>query len=521
MNSADYRESLRRHSPRVFVDGARIDSVVDAPALQPGINALGLTYDFALRDELAPIMRAVQASSGKTVNRMLHVDQSSADLLNKLEAVRVLCQETGCAQRYLAHDAFSALAESTARIDADHGTRYGERFTAYLHDFQDKDLSVGIAMTDAKGDRSKRPHEQANADSYVHIVERTPRASSSRGPKAIVTGAPYVHEFLVMPCRNMSEADAAFAVCCAVPCDADGVTDRRAAGRDGRARRRRCSRTSTASRPGSSSSTASSSPGSASSSPASGSIRRKLTYSYATHHRHTCIAARAGFGDLLIGAGALMCEANGFDPGQETHLREQMVQLITIVEGFYACGVAASVYASADSLSKTVTPDPVFANIGKLLLANQIYEMHRIAHYVSGGLIVTLPGPDEDHNPETSAQLADVLRANPAVPYDKRIEAARLIEDLTASYQGGWYSVISLHGGGSPEAMKQEIWRNYPVGNKVELVERLLERNVLAEPGRKIGAVRQPGKCCDAGCTPPSPTTMVALPGRRPGETST
>ena len=198
-----------------------------------------------------------------------------------------------------------------------------------------------------------------------------------------------------------------------------------------------------------------------------------------------------------------------------------MVQLITIVEGFYACGVAASVYASADSLSKTVTPDPVFANIGKLLLANQIYEMHRIAHYVSGGLIVTLPGPDEDHNPETSAQLADVLRANPAVPYDKRIEAARLIEDLTASYQGGWYSVISLHGGGSPEAMKQEIWRNYPVGNKVELVERLLERNVLAEPGRKIGAVRQPGKCCDAGCTPPSPTTMVALPGRRPGETST
>ena len=86
-------------------------------------------------------MRAVQASSGKTVNRMLHVDQSSADLLNKLEAVRVLCQETGCAQRYLAHDAFSALAQSTARIDADKGTRYGERFTAYLHDFQDKDLA--------------------------------------------------------------------------------------------------------------------------------------------------------------------------------------------------------------------------------------------------------------------------------------------------------------------------------------------------------------------------------------------
>jgi 4-hydroxybutyryl-CoA dehydratase/vinylacetyl-CoA-Delta-isomerase len=76
-------------------------------------------------------------------------------------------------------------------------------------------------------------------------------------------------------------------------------------------------------------------------------------------------------------------------------------------------------------------PEPVFANIGKLLLATQIYDMHRLAHEVSGGLIVALPGPDEDHNPATAATLAEVLRANPDVPYDKRIEVARFIEDLT------------------------------------------------------------------------------------------
>ena len=92
-------------------------------------------------------------------------------------------------------------------------------------------------MTDAKGDRSKRPHEQANVDSYVHIVERSSRGIVISGTKAIVTGAPYVHEFLVMPCRNMSEADADFAVCCAVPCDVDGLTivapPGRPAGREG------------------------------------------------------------------------------------------------------------------------------------------------------------------------------------------------------------------------------------------------------------------------------------------------
>jgi len=154
MTAAEYRESLRRYRPRVFVDGARVESVVDAPALQPGINALGVSYDYALRDELAPLMRAVQGTSGATVNRMLHIDQSSGDLLNKLEAVRVLCQETGCAQRYLAHDAFNALYQATALIDAEEGTAYRERFVAYLHDAQARDLAIGIAMTDAKGDRS-------------------------------------------------------------------------------------------------------------------------------------------------------------------------------------------------------------------------------------------------------------------------------------------------------------------------------------------------------------------------------
>jgi 4-hydroxybutyryl-CoA dehydratase/vinylacetyl-CoA-Delta-isomerase len=144
--------------------------------------------------------------------------------------------------------------------------------------------------------------------------------------------------------------------------------------------------------------------------------------------------------------------------------------------------------------------------------------MHRLAHEVSGGLIVALPGPDEDHNPATAATLAEVLRANPSVPYDKRIEVARFIEDLTASYQGGWYSVISLHGGGSPAAMKQEIWRQYPVGDKVDLVERLLDRGVLithdtsGDGARAITRNRQPGRCCDMGCSAPGQAVMVPLP---------
>jgi 4-hydroxybutyryl-CoA dehydratase/vinylacetyl-CoA-Delta-isomerase len=389
---------------------------------------------------------------------------------------------------------------------------------------QDQDLTLGIAMTDAKGDRSLRPHAQTNVDSYLHIVARNAKGIVISGTKAIVTGAPYMHELLVMPCRNMGREDADFAVCCAVPVDAPGITIvARPAGRPGEQVEHGAPLFSR--KYGQSTGVVLFDqvfvPWDSVFYAGEWEHSGHLTYSYATHHRHTCIGARAGFGDLLIGAGALMCEANGFDPGRESHLREQMVELITITESFFACGVAASVYGKADEHSKTFMPDPVFANIGKLLLATKIYDMHRIAHYVSGGLIVTLPGPDEDHNPATAAKLSEVLRANPDVPYEQRIETARFIEDLTAGYQGGWYSVISLHGGGSPAAMKQEIYRNYPIGSKVELVERLLERGIGADgspaaaphdPKRAITQNRQPGKCCDTGCTTPGQPVMVDLP---------
>ena len=137
MSGAEYRESLRRYRPSVFVDGRRIDSVADEPALRPGVNAIALTYDYALHPDHQRLMTAVEHSSGRTVNRMSHIDRSSGDLLNKLEAVRLLCQETGCARRYLTHDALNAIGQVSARIDDARGTtEHSARFLNYLHRVQ-------------------------------------------------------------------------------------------------------------------------------------------------------------------------------------------------------------------------------------------------------------------------------------------------------------------------------------------------------------------------------------------------
>jgi 4-hydroxybutyryl-CoA dehydratase/vinylacetyl-CoA-Delta-isomerase len=130
--------------------------------------------------------------------------------------------------------------------------------------------------------------------------------------------------------------------------------------------------------------------------------------------------------------------------------------------------------------------------------------MQRLAHYVSGGLVVALPGPDEDHNPATAASLAAVLAGRADIIAAQRLEVARLTEDLTASYSAGWYSLISLHGGGSPEAMKREIYRRYPLEDKATLVAQLLDRGVAGATKRD-----QPGRCCVTGCqVPEAPTTQ-------------
>jgi len=508
MSALEYLESIRRLSPRIFLDGA--PAKADDPRLMPGINAIGVTYDMALDPSLTPLMRATQHTSGREINRMLHLDRTPQDLINKLEAVRLMCREAGCAQRYLCHDAFNALYQTTHAMAADLGGEAHQRFVDWMHWMQDQDLTCAIAMTDGKGDRSKRPFAQANPDSYVRIKQRRADGVVLSGVKAIVTGAPAVHEFLVMPCRNMSEQDAEYAVCCAVPVDAEGITIvARPAGRAGNKAAK-----------------FSASYGQSTAvvifedvlvpwervfMAGEWQFSQMLVSTYATHHRHSCIGARAGFGDLLIGAGVMMCRANGLAPEETPHLRDRLVELIKIVEGFYACGAAASVYGFADP-SGVFQPDGMFSNVGKLLMANQIYDMHRLAHEVSGGLVVTLPGPDEDHNPATAAKLSDLLQGSADVPYAVRRDVARLLEDLTASDEAGWYSVISLHGGGSPEAMKREIWRYYPVAERVEIVEKLMQRGALAGPDGQISRDKQPGRCCPVGCQVPETPKLAYDP---------
>ena len=89
---------------------------------------------------------------------------------------------------------------------------------------QRKNLLVAAGMTDPKGDRSKRPHQQRDPDMFLHVTKRTPSGIYVKGAKAHMTGGWNQHWICVMPTMNLTEADRDYAVVAAIPGDADGIT---------------------------------------------------------------------------------------------------------------------------------------------------------------------------------------------------------------------------------------------------------------------------------------------------------
>jgi aromatic ring hydroxylase len=222
--SQEYIDSLAGMKHNVWMNGQKVERPWEHPQIVPGINIVCLTYEWPQQPEHQELLCATSHLTGERVNRFTHIHQSQEDLQKKVEMTRLYCRETGCIQRCMGVDALNALSVITHYCDNLFGTQYYPRLTEYIRYFQENDLVGNAAMTDVKGDRSLRPHEQADPDLYLHVVEKTADGIVVRGAKAHNTLAPYAHELIVLPTRDMSEADADYAVAFSIPADAPGVT---------------------------------------------------------------------------------------------------------------------------------------------------------------------------------------------------------------------------------------------------------------------------------------------------------
>ncbi len=87
-NGAEYIQSLRGRSLKVYLFGEVVKEPVDHPMIRPSINAVAETYDVANRN--SEIASAQSTISGKRVNRFLHIAENTMDLVNQNKMQRKL-----------------------------------------------------------------------------------------------------------------------------------------------------------------------------------------------------------------------------------------------------------------------------------------------------------------------------------------------------------------------------------------------------------------------------------------------
>jgi 4-hydroxybutyryl-CoA dehydratase/vinylacetyl-CoA-Delta-isomerase len=473
-NGAQYMESLRRLHPRIYYKGKRIEDVTRHPATAPHVRAAAMTYALAAKKEYRDLATATSHLTGHTISRFTHVHQNVEDLLKKIKFLRLLGQKTGsCFQRCVGLDGINAVYSVAYEIDQKYGTDYFEKFKQWLVHIQDENLMVVGAMTDPKGDRSRGPAEQADPDQYVHVVERREDGVVIRGAKLHMTGGVNSHEILVMPTTAMDEKSKDYAVVCAVPVDAPGVTMifGRQASDDRRDKGERIDVGK----------------------PSFGSVGGEaviafenvfvpeervfmngqtdltgsLVYRFAAHHRANYGACKTGLIDVLIGAVGYLTEVQGTVKG--SHVKEKITEMTHLNETLYSSSIACSA-EGWPTPSGAYMVDTMLANVCKQNVTRFHFEIARLALDLAGGFIATLPSQYDLESEDVGHLVRKYFSGVAGIPTEERVKLARLIEAMT----GGTALVESMHGAGSPQAQRIMIYRESDLQKKMSLAKSLL-----------------------------------------------
>ena len=472
VTGADYIESLRGRGLKVWFMGERVVEPVDHPVIRPSVNAVARTYDLAVEDpELATVWSSL---SGRRVNRFLHVTETVADVVGQNKMQRRLGQLTGtCFQRCVGMDALNSLYSVTFDMDAERGTNYHSRFKDFLTTMQERNLVIGGAMTDPKGDRGKGPADQSDPDLFMHVVERRADGVVLRGAKMHQTGCLNSHWIVVMPTMRLRPVDQDYAIVAAIPVDHPGLTyiygrqscDTRAleggeidqgnaqfAGQeamiivddvfvpnelifmDGETE-----------------------------------FAASLVERFTAYHRRSYVC-KTGLGDVIIGAAALIADYNGV--AQVSHVRDKLVEMTHLNETIYGAGIAAS-HESQMTSAGNYQPDDMLANVCKQNVTRFPYELARLAQDLAGGLMATLPSEKDFDNPETGPLLRKYLKGRDGVKVEDRARILRLIENMTMGRNAVGYLTESMHGAGSPQAQRIQIARQMKLEEKKDLAKAL------------------------------------------------
>ncbi len=477
MTPEQFEDSLKEVKPRIFMNGKRVENVLENRNTRTVVEANKASYEWALDPRYKDIMTCYSPLIDDVVNRYTYVSASNEDLVKKAEAGTFTAEMLGtCIYRCVGYDSFHSLASTTWEMDRDLGTEYRPRFMEYLKMVQTKDLSVAGALTEARGSRSKKTLDWKDPYLSLKIVDKNKDGIVVRGAKINISGAYASHEMVVLPQAAHFKGEEDYAVAFATPVDAKGITfvcqytpysaerdladDIEELGNPVFGQREtslvvfddvfvpwdrvfHCGEYQ---------------------------YSVKLVTRFARTHRMTCGGTcKVGFMNQIIGASKLIQEYKGLE--KAAHINEELAEMVVLRETGRACGMAAA-YKGAEEPegSGVFLPDELMGNVSKLNVCNAFWRVMALAGDIGGGLIVTLPSLKELKNPEVKDYVEEFYSFGSDEPTENIMKVHKLLQNWTA----GLHGVGTWHGAGPVMAQKIMLQRVIDYDREKELVKRTL-----------------------------------------------
>lgn len=451
----------------VYYRGRKIDSIFTHPVLSIGARHASKIFDVPGR---------VFKHDGKEYSLYYRVPRSTSDLMERRNIIYEstnYCNGIFNISQAIGSDAIFAMMIVASKIDRKNGTGYSTRVKNLLSRVKDGDLTLALAQTDTKGDRSMRPGDQKDADSYLHVVKKDDKGIYVKGTKVHTTQAIYADELIVIPYRNMTDKEGDYAVAFSVPPTTPGLTfivrpiDELEGNTSALLSRQdyeletmtifdnvfvpwenvyMCGEHEFAG---------------------------ELANLFATFHRFTAVSYRSATSNLYIGAAKLMAQANGIS--KASHISNKISDMIVYKEIMAMSSHSAALFPLEEE--GITVPNPIYTNIGKLYSNENFSKLITGLIEISGGIIVTMPSMEDINSPEESEIIEKYLTSRASGR--ERIGLLRLAKELSGSSFTGYMLTLMAHAEGSIEASRIGLMKGYVTEPYEEMVRKIIKGGEL------------------------------------------
>lgn len=192
-----------------------------------------------------------------------------------------------------------------------------------------------------------------------------------------------------------------------------------------------------------------------------------VVYRFAAHHRANYGGCKTGLMDVLTGAVSYLSQIQG--TAKASHVRDKVTEMIHLSETLYSSAVACSA-EGWPTASGAYMVDTMLANVCKQNVTRFHFEVARLAVDLAGGFLATVPSQYDLKSEEVGHLVRKYFSGVEGIPTEDRVKIARLIEAMT----GGTALVESMHGAGSPQAQRIMIFREGDLENKIKLAKALI-----------------------------------------------